>query len=675
MQELKWAGQLNEKCRINNIKRKSVYAGLSFEAGLLYASVADTDKDYILMAAMLLSGIYLYSAAKFDFGRIFLIISVFALGFIDFRLYESNVFEKIISYSEQEIVYYGKVTDISEYSQGKSVYILNGEINKDVKAKLMVYTDTLSCEYGDYIYLIAQVKAFENTYLFDSADYYKSKEIFLQTESIKEISVTENKDFSLIKSIYGYVSDLKSYIAINTGSGGKFLTAMLFGDKSELDTSDKAAVYRVGIGHIMAVSGLHISILASAIIYLAGKCRYNRIIYLVTILPFLTVFLIIIQFSLSAVRAFIMTLITYGGVISGRKTDILNSLCISALLLTVTEPFTIMNPAFLLSVGGVYGVGVLAPYLSKNIKPHRKILKNMILCVSSSLTLFPVMVIYFDEISLISPISNVILIPMCMVAVCCGMIVIFTPQYSILSAAALKTAEYICCVVEYISEKLCCLPFTHLSSDYDFFRYVPALLAVMVIMVRLVTDRRKAVLNALGMSVTVIIAGCVIQNISERNVLKIAVFQSRYVSAVVVEKNGLADIIDFKGNTRSAKYVSEYISKNGINTINTLFIAENQYSALSAYKESLTLTEIKNIVLPWDTVLTKDKTVYEKIPMFANTENFSIDYSEYSIVILDNTVSIYHNEELVLQCSGNYSKTENIVFIESDGRDIIYSGG
>ena len=88
------------------------------------------------------------------------------------RVYTVCVYDSVLKYDGKQISYSGKIIEYKDYSGDRSRYVLSGRINGSRKAKILVYTDTLSCETGDTLSFVGMAQSFENTYLFDSADYY-----------------------------------------------------------------------------------------------------------------------------------------------------------------------------------------------------------------------------------------------------------------------------------------------------------------------------------------------------------------------------------------------------------------------------------------------------------------------------------------------------------------------
>ena len=178
------------------MKRKLVYIGAAWGTGLLCASVLSYSFDFFILPAALIFLLVFRFVFKGRLKEFILITSAFVLAMSFYRAYDVLVYQKIIFCSENEISFSGKIIEENEYSGDKSGYVLKGRINEDIKAKVLVYTDTLDSELGDIISFRGKLKIPENTYLFSGKDYYKSNGVFLMSDKISEPTLHKNENIS-----------------------------------------------------------------------------------------------------------------------------------------------------------------------------------------------------------------------------------------------------------------------------------------------------------------------------------------------------------------------------------------------------------------------------------------------------------------------------------------------
>jgi competence protein ComEC len=200
------------------------------------------------------------------------------------------------------------------------------------------------------------------------------------------------------------------------------LCAALLGEKSYLDTHLKELYQENGIAHILAISGLHISIIGGSLYHLLRKLG----------LPFFPAgmmsFLIMIPYCLmigngvAAVRAVVMLIIFIGADIKGRHYDFLTSASIAGTLILYESPYYLFDAGFLLSFGAVFAIGCVYPCFEKI-----KYGQPLWLGISIWLVLLPIQLWFFYEISIASIFLNFVVVPLMPVVVSFGLIGILTP--------------------------------------------------------------------------------------------------------------------------------------------------------------------------------------------------------------------------------------------------------
>ena len=140
--------------------------------------------------------------------------------------------------------------------------------------------------------------------------------------------------------------------------------AMLLGEKDNLEDKVKIRYQMAGIIHILAISGLHISVLGIGFFDLLKRAGFGNVSAGMVVLSVLLQYGILTGESVSAMRAVGMFLLAVGARIAGRTYDLLTALAVSAILLLLDAPANLYNSGFWLSFGAVAGLGVVAPVLA-----------------------------------------------------------------------------------------------------------------------------------------------------------------------------------------------------------------------------------------------------------------------------------------------------------------------
>ncbi len=201
------------------------------------------------------------------------------------------------------------------------------------------------------------------------------------------------------------------------GRSGLF-RAVLLGDKTALEAKVRDMYQDHGIAHLLAVSGLHLSLLGGAVY---GGLRLLGAGYgssgLVSGL-FLAAYSVMIGSPASVERALVMTLCGYGAAYLGRSFDLLSALALSALLLLWASPYLVLQAGFQLSFGALLGIGVASPCLERWLIGDKELSGEFLWCKSLAAALgiqlvtVPVQLYHFYQIPLWGMALNLVLVPL-----------------------------------------------------------------------------------------------------------------------------------------------------------------------------------------------------------------------------------------------------------------------
>jgi len=213
------------------------------------------------------------------------------------------------------------------------------------------------------------------------------------------------------------------------------LKALIIGDRSQISPQARQRFNRAGVGHLLAISGLHIGIVASVAFFLfnAVMVRIKPLLWrawsrkaaaLSALLP-VAAYGLIAGFSPSTQRAVIMVAVFLMTFLFQREQDPLNTLALAALIILVTNPPSLFDISFQLSFTAVfaiiYGFSRLQDRPAAQREQHqdsrrwrlRKKLASFFLvsffAVCGSL---PLVAYYFNQISLVGLAANIIVVPL-----------------------------------------------------------------------------------------------------------------------------------------------------------------------------------------------------------------------------------------------------------------------
>ncbi len=193
------------------------------------------------------------------------------------------------------------------------------------------------------------------------------------------------------------------------GEEGRLAASVLTGESDALSLNTRLNFSRTGLSHIMAVSGLHLSVLSGMVNYLLSKMNANWKIVSIVSLLFVGLVVVLGGFSTSVLRAAAMSGIMLMGRLGDREADSLNSLGVALIVIGMIFPFHVVKPSYLLSGAATLGILVLSPILEqfilkRMILSRRQSKQISLICVSISSAIFtaPILIFYFGEISVLS---------------------------------------------------------------------------------------------------------------------------------------------------------------------------------------------------------------------------------------------------------------------------------
>ena len=188
-----------------------------------------------------------------------------------------------------------------------------------------------------------------------------------------------------------------------------FAKALLLGERMDLDYETETAFKVSGISHIVAVSGLHVSILF-ALVYLL--CLHQRWLTAIFGIPALIVFAAVAGFSPSITRACIMQILMIMALCLGREYDPPTALAFSALVMLVPNPFIILSISFQLTVGCMAGIFLFREPLAAWLRKHMKrwLAESIAVTVSAMSLTTPLLAWHFGTVSLLGVVTNLLVL-------------------------------------------------------------------------------------------------------------------------------------------------------------------------------------------------------------------------------------------------------------------------
>ncbi len=248
--------------------------------------------------------------------------------------------------------------------------------------------------------------------------YHRGEGIFLLAYGASELEYRAREKMQL--------RDLPAYLRKNIldildqvfpEDTAAFAKALLLGDCTDIDYKTDTAFKLSGIRHVIAVSGLHVSILFSLIYILTGRKRLWNVLLG---MPLLLLFAAMAGFTPSINRACLMQAILILATLVPREYDAPTALAFAVLVMLLGNPQSIVSVGFQLSVASVAGIflfyGPIESWMQKRIGQHKGIRARLEATFTSSVSVSlsalvltaPLSTVYFGTVSLVSVLTNLL---------------------------------------------------------------------------------------------------------------------------------------------------------------------------------------------------------------------------------------------------------------------------
>lgn len=212
---------------------------------------------------------------------------------------------------------------------------------------------------------------------------------------------------------------------------GAMLCALLLGDENYLNDELRGKFSAVGLAHVLALSGLHVGIIAvliSAMLWPLYMGRHNRSRLLVTIVA-LWAYAALTGFAPSVTRAVIMATVYMTGRILQRDSVPLNSLCLAAIIILALNPESLFTIGFQLSFAAVAGILLFSPLLNRIDRRNHPWLFMLwsypVVSIAAMSLTGIISAWYFHSYPLYFLVANLVMAPIVPIFICGGALLLF----------------------------------------------------------------------------------------------------------------------------------------------------------------------------------------------------------------------------------------------------------
>ncbi|MFT3951156.1 MAG: ComEC/Rec2 family competence protein [Oscillospiraceae bacterium] len=589
------------------MKRKTAFVCYGFMAGLFAASflnVRAVGAAVLLSALAAVCGQFLFTSPAVRAAVTAMscaLCAAFAVNFV----YTVSVYERALALDGQTVSVTATVTDFTDIGADKFLITLRAKTDDGVSLNLNVFAPAADCDYYDRVRMTVKLEKLTDSVIFPSESYNKPKGIFLQGAAIGTPVYTKQPALRPLAAVRDYGDYLFGKITgALTGDTGGFLGAMLVGDKSALSASAKLSLYRAGIGHIFSVSGAHLVIASGFVLFLLRALRLRRGVQVAATEAFVLAFCVFAGLCVPVLRAGVMMTVLNLSVLVRRKSDPATLIGATGVALTLFSPYAIRDASFLLSMGGVFAMSVTAPFVTKLLlskKPRlRKALAPLLTMVVITVSSLPLTVLFFDELSVVSPAANLLLMPLCTAALVPAIVVALTGGAAFVAAPLLVFSGLCVKAVLAISAALNAIPYSFVPVGTFAVKLAAVLVTAGFVLAVLLFRRGKPALITAMCGVFIVTSAGMLHTSITAKTYYAAVLSDGASCAIVFYQAKEAVILDLNGGGDIAAACKRILSGQGITQLDAVLVQNHVQNKLAVYDALPVKAAAFNPPLPFD---------------------------------------------------------------------------
>jgi len=359
---------------------------------------------------------------------------IFIIGVLVYSFIAAPQNEELLQYYDQEVALQGIIVGEPEQriSQQKFEFEVGPQQRSDLgKGKILITTEIYpEYKYGDELEVFGKLRQPTQFDEFDYQAYLAKDEIYSVIYWPTINRLTQNQGNWFFQRVFNFKDKLRKVIEKTLlPPQSSILKAIFLGDRFGLSNELKEKLNISGTRHIVAISGMHMIIMTQILLFLGlglGLWR-QQAFYFVIIL--LILYIIMIGAPASAVRAGIMAGLLLLAQKIGRLRSADRAVVFAATAMLLVNPLLLKSDVgFQLSFAATLSIIYLKPILDKKTAkwPNPWRFKDILtMTLAAQLGTLPILIFHFGRLSLISPVSNILIVPLLPVIMIGGMVLVF----------------------------------------------------------------------------------------------------------------------------------------------------------------------------------------------------------------------------------------------------------
>lgn len=551
--------------------------------------------------------------------------------------------ERIFRYVGDDCKIIAEVTEEKWENQNGGIYAVKiTEIDGGaVKCKALIESYGTLLDKGNVISVYGVIRKLDDEkYGFKEKSAYLDEGITVSV-SCDEITLIDGKikESSIFKRI-NMILDKRLENNLNSDTYALF-SALLLGNKENLAPSVRRDFSRLGISHVLALSGMHLTLLTTLLSLALSFFKTPKPIKLVLLIFAIAFFVAITGFSDSCMRAAIMMSLYYIFRLVGKGADSLTSLFLSVTLILLFSPYHIFSVSLTLSFLSMLGCIVASKiirYARIGERVKKRLIRYTIYTLITSFVVFgftsAVTVYNFGEVSVFSPISNLVLVPIFTGFIYFAPFLLMLCGVPYASIPLVLLAEHSTEAIEKIIGAISKIRGISLPI-YGFWQTL-GLLGILAVFIIAMLVRRKYLFKVLAfLSVFAIFfsVGTAANFMEKQRNTYLSAFNFNDADYLVLEDSGKINIIDFSASRRGDKdFASSLASAYSYSEIEAYVLCSYSKTSLEYVDSIISWNIVRSLYLPQPTC-EEEAQICAEILSIAKNQGVSVDILEKSITL------------------------------------------
>ncbi len=421
-------------------KTPLVFISLTFIFGLILGEFVSSAFVTLIIFIIGLCSLFIKKDSIFVFGILVCLIS-FGTQRMQTTLIHQNHHKYITDEFHETIFEYQG--DIAEIKQTKKGFKYRLHLFDYQNIDIWLYQKTeLNCDIGDTLIgkgEFQRISSARNPGEFDFQSFFNRKNLYgwIFPDKNEHVTILKNNHFNFRRFIYEIQEKIRTHFnKYAPGDAGGLLSALILGDKSDVDPDIRDSFANTGVIHVLAVSGLHVGYVLVVLLLIKNIFRLPWGVDRIVVIIGLVIFVILTGGKASVIRASIMAGLYVMAPVFNRTANIWNIIGGAALGILCFRPLDLFDLGFQLSFLAVGSIIFFYNWFEKVLPDRVKVSKIshkalkfiwglFLVSLAAQIGTLPLTAYVFGKLPLIALIANVLIVPLIGVLVGIGFFLLF----------------------------------------------------------------------------------------------------------------------------------------------------------------------------------------------------------------------------------------------------------